>query len=119
VCAQRLVRRSCPECLEAYTLPPEQLIEAGFDPNEIGGVQLVRGRGCGQCGETGYKGRVGLFEVMEMTDGLRQLVVDNAPVTDLRRLAVQEGMQTLRQSGLRKVRDGVTTLQEVVRETVG
>ena len=118
VCAQRLVRRSCPECLEAYTLPPEQLIEAGFDPDEIGAVQLLRGRGCVECGETGYKGRVGLFEVMEMTDGLRQLVLDNAPVTDLRRLAVQEGMQTLRQSGLRKVRDGVTTLQEVVRETV-
>jgi type IV pilus assembly protein PilB len=118
VCAQRLVRRSCPACLEAYTLRPEQMVEAGFDPGELGGLQLLRGRGCAQCGATGYKGRVGLFEVMEMTEALRQLVLDNAPVTALRRLAVQEGMQTLRQSGLRKVREAVTTLQEVVRETV-
>jgi type IV pilus assembly protein PilB len=118
VCAQRLVRRSCPACLEAYTLPLEQMVEAGFDPGEIGGRQLLRGRGCAQCGGTGYKGRVGLFEVMEMTEALRQLVLDNAPVTAVRRLAVQEGMQTLRQSGLRKVREAVTTLQEVVRETV-
>ena len=119
VCAQRLVRRICEQCREPHALAPEVLVEAGFDPAEAGAVRLLRGRGCERCGRTGYRGRIGLFEVMEMTEGLRQLVIENAPVSALRRLAIEEGMVTLRQSGLRKVRDGLTTLDEVVRETVG
>jgi type IV pilus assembly protein PilB len=119
VCAQRLVRRICEHCREPHPLAPETLVEAGFDPAEVGALRLVRGRGCERCGRTGYRGRIGLFEVMEMTEGLRQLVIENAPVSALRRLAIEEGMVTLRQSGLRKVRDGLTTLDEVVRETVG
>ncbi len=118
VCAQRLVRRTCERCREPQTLPPDQLLDAGFEPAEIAGLQLWRGRGCERCANTGYKGRVGLFEVMEMTEGLRQLVLDNAPISEMRRVAVQEGMLTLRRSGLRKVRDGLTTLEEVVRETI-
>ena len=119
VCAQRLVRRICEHCREPHPLAPETLVEAGFDPAEVGALRLVRGRGCERCGRTGYRGRIGLFEVMEMTEGLRQLVIENAPVSALRRLAIEEGMVTLRQSGLRKVRDGLTTLDEVVRETIG
>jgi type IV pilus assembly protein PilB len=119
VCAQRLVRRICEHCREPHPLAPETLVEAGFDPGEVGALRLLRGRGCERCGRTGYRGRIGLFEVMEMTEGLRQLVIENAPVSALRRLAIEEGMVTLRQSGLRKVRDGLTTLDEVVRETIG
>jgi type IV pilus assembly protein PilB len=118
VCAQRLVRRVCDNCKEPQKLPVQQLIDAGFDPDEAASVQALHGKGCPRCAGTGYKGRVGVFEVMEMTDPLRQLVIDNAPVSELRRGAIAEGMIPLRQSGLLKVRDGVTTIEEVVRETV-
>jgi type IV pilus assembly protein PilB len=118
VCAQRLVRRICEECKEPVPVPAKQLVDAGFSPDEAGTVQTFRGKGCARCAGTGYKGRVGVFEVMEMSDGLRQLVIDNAPVSELRKLAVAEGMSPLRQSGLRKVREGATTIEEVVRETV-
>ena len=118
ICAQRLVRRICDSCRESQVLKPETVLEAGFTPEEVGTLRLSRGRGCERCGNTGYKGRVGLFEVMELSDGLRQMVLENAPVAALRQLAIQEGMITLRQSGLRKVREGVTTLDEVVRETM-
>ncbi len=118
VCAQRLVRRTCESCREPQPVTGELLLEAGFDPAELDDVQIFRGRGCERCGNTGYKGRVGLFEVMEMTEGLRQFILANASISDLRRLAIEEGMVTLRQSGLSKVREGVTTLEEVVRETL-
>jgi type IV pilus assembly protein PilB len=78
----------------------------------------MKGRGCDRCGGTGYKGRVGLFEIMEISESLRERILHNRPVTELRDLAVEEGMSTLRQSGLAKVREGVTTLEEVVRETM-
>jgi type IV pilus assembly protein PilB len=119
VCAQRLVRRICEKCREPITISVDALVEAGFDRADAETVQAGRGRGCERCGNTGYKGRVGLFEVMDMSDELRRLVLDNAPVSELRRVAIAEGMVTLRQSGLRKVREGVTTLEEVVRETMG
>jgi type IV pilus assembly protein PilB len=119
VCAQRLVRRICEKCREPHSTSVEALIEAGFAPEDTPGLQPFHGRGCEKCGHTGYKGRVGLFEVMEMSDGLKQLVIENAPVSELRKAAIQEGMVTLRQSGLGKVREGVTTIEEVVRETVG
>ena len=77
-----------------------------------------KGNGCEKCNNTGYKGRVGLYEVMEVTDELRELVLVGASALELRRKAIDDGMITLRQSGLRKVKEGVTTLEEVVRETV-
>ena len=77
-----------------------------------------RGAGCERCNQTGYKGRVGLYEVMEVTEELRELILVGASAIELRRKAVDEGMLTLRHSGLRKVKDGVTTIEEVVRETV-
>ena len=118
VAAQRLVRRICENCKEQGDLQPTQLIEAGFDPAEAATLRPFKGRGCDRCGGSGYKGRVGLFEVMEVGEKLRDLIVTNAPATELRRTAMAEGMLTLRQSGLNKVRDGVTTLEEVVRETM-
>jgi type IV pilus assembly protein PilB len=118
VCAQRLVRRICESCKEAYDIPPARLIEAGCEPAEAEGWRPNRGAGCDRCGGAGYKGRVGLFEVMEMSDALRDAAVANAPSTELRKRARLEGMVTLRQSGLQKVREGVTTIEEVVRETM-
>jgi type IV pilus assembly protein PilB len=118
VCAQRLVRRICEACKEPYDVTADRLIEAGCDPADAEGWRPHRGAGCDRCGGAGYKGRVGLFEVMEMSESLREAVVANAPSTALRKQARQEGMTTLRQSGLLKVREGVTTIEEVVRETM-
>jgi type IV pilus assembly protein PilB len=118
VCAQRLVRRICDQCKQPHDIPSLRFEEAGMTPEEAAGTRAARGRGCERCNQTGYKGRVGLFEVMEMNEGLRDIVIANGSVTDLRRAAVADGMSTLRQAGLRKVREGVTTLEEVVRETM-
>ena len=93
-------------------------LDAGMAPELAATAQFSKGRGCERCGQTGYKGRVGLFEVMAMTDTLRQLVLDNVSALELRRTACAEGMRTLRQNGLLKVCEGVTTVDEVVRETV-
>ncbi len=118
VCAQRLVRRICDHCKALDPLSPDALVEAGFAPDELDGLLTWRGRGCDRCGGTGYKGRVGLFEVMASSEALRALILDGAPVSELRRQAVAEGMVTLRQSGLRKVREGLTSVDDVMRETV-
>ena len=118
LCAQRLVRRVCESCRSSAEVTPETLAQLSGDGNDASALQPVRGRGCPRCDGTGYRGRVGIFEVMEMTEPLRDLVRANAPVPELRRLATIEGMQTLRESGLQKVRAGETTIEEVLRETV-
>jgi type IV pilus assembly protein PilB len=118
ICAQRLVRRVCSNCKEPQPTPAPALVQAGFTTDDAQQVVPMRGRGCEKCNNTGYKGRVGLYEVMEITDELRELVLVGASALELRRKAIDEGMLTLRQSGLRKVRDGVTTMEEVARETV-
>lgn len=117
ICAQRLVRRICRQCRQAAEPPVESLIDAGFDPSEASRIPTYRGRGCDACNHTGYKGRVGLFEVMEIGDGLRDLILLGGTSTQLKRTAIQDGMITLRASGLQKIRDGVTTLDEILRET--
>ncbi len=119
VCAQRLVRRVCRECREPVALPQAALVDAGFSPEEARTVQLVRGRGCLACRRSGYRGRTGLFEVMEITPELREMILVGASALELKRKALESGMVTLRQSGLRKVAAGVTTLEEVLRETIG
>src|SRR6187402_3002517 len=118
VCAQRLVRRVCKNCAQPDPVPPEALVQAGFSPEDGKTVVPARGRGCDKCNNTGYKGRVGLYEVMEITEELRELILVGASGMELRRKAVDEGMITLRGSGLIKVKEGVTTIEEVVRETV-
>jgi type IV pilus assembly protein PilB len=118
VCAQRLVRRICKNCSEPHPTPAPALMQAGFSADDASTVVPNRGRGCERCNNTGYKGRVGLYEVMEITEELRELILVGASALELRRKAVEEGMLTLRSSGLRKVKDGVTTIDEVVRETV-
>lgn len=116
--AQRLIRRVCSECKEKQNIPLEALVEIGFEEEEATEVEIFKGIGCERCNGTGYKGRVGLFEVMEITDELRELIIIGASSIELRKKAIELGMVTLRQSGLVKIRDGVTTIEEVVKETV-
>ncbi len=118
VCAQRLIRRICGYCQEDYKLPVRDLIELGFSPEEAETVTPRRGGGCTHCHQTGYKGRVGLFEVMPMEESLRELVLAGASALELKRKAVENGMVTLRRSGLAKIQAGVSTVEEVLRETV-
>ena len=99
-------------------MPAQSLVQAGFAPDDAQSVVPKKGNGCEKCNNTGYKGRVGLYEVMEITDELRELVLVGASGLELRRKAVEEGMLTLRMSGLRKVKEGLTTIEEVARETV-
>jgi type IV pilus assembly protein PilB len=118
ICAQRLVRRICNNCKEDHPTPPQALVEAGFTQEESQTVVPKRGKGCGTCNSTGYKGRVGLYEVMEIGDELRELILIGASAPELRKKAVDDGMITLRRSGLHKVMQGVTTIEEVARETM-
>jgi type IV pilus assembly protein PilB len=116
--AQRLVRRVCKECKIEVHHPEEALIDVGFPASEVKDIKTFKGAGCANCNGTGYKGRVGLYEVMEVTEDLRELILVGASGLELRRKSIEEGMLTLRQSGLEKIRQGMTTLEEVVRETV-
>jgi type IV pilus assembly protein PilB len=118
VCAQRLVRRICKSCSEPFPTPAPALVQAGFSADDAKAVVPNKGTGCDKCNNTGYRGRVGLYEVMEITEEMRELILVGASALELRRKAIDEGMITLRNSGLRKVREGVTTVDEVVRETV-
>jgi type IV pilus assembly protein PilB len=118
ICAQRLVRRICAGCTRPHPHAPDALVEAGFTREEAARVIPRHGAGCEKCNRTGYKGRVGLYEVMEIGEELRELILVGASGPELKRKAIEEGMLTLRRSGLRKVMDGVTTIEEVVRETM-
>ena len=116
--AQRLIRRICKDCKQEHQNPPEALIEVGFSIEEAKTIKTFKGKGCATCNNTGYKGRIGLYEVLEITDEIRELVLIGASALELRKKAIDDGMITLRESGLFKIRGGVTTPEEVVRETV-
>ena len=118
VVAQRLVRRICTACKEPVDAPPSALVNCGFSEQEAPSIKLFKGRGCERCSSTGYKGRVALYEVMSIDDELRELILSGASSYEVRQKAIQQGMITLRHSGLYKIRDGITTMEEVVRETV-
>jgi type IV pilus assembly protein PilB len=118
--AQRLVRRVCAKCKfdDTPNVPTKTLVDIGFQPDVIGSFQVMKGKGCATCNGTGYKGRVGLYEVMEITEGIRDLIMVGATAVEIKRKALEEGMLTLRMSGLEKIKSGVTTVEEVLRETV-
>jgi type IV pilus assembly protein PilB len=116
--AQRLIRRVCKDCKAEHTSPAEALMEVGFSAEEAKTLKTFKGKGCATCNNTGYKGRIGLYEVMEVTDEVRELILIGASALELRKKAIEDGMITLRESGLYKIRAGVTTIEEVVRETV-
>ena len=116
--AQRLIRRICKDCKQEHQHPMEALVEVGFSADEAKSLKTFKGKGCTTCNNTGYKGRIGLYEVLEITDEIRELILIGASALELRKKAVDDGMITLRESGLHKIRAGVTTIEEVVRETV-
>ncbi|MEK6278749.1 MAG: type IV-A pilus assembly ATPase PilB [Acidobacteriota bacterium] len=116
--AQRLIRRVCKDCRREHQTPPEALMEVGFSADEAKTLKTFKGKGCSTCNNTGYKGRIGLYEVMEVNDEIRELILIGASALELRKKAIEDGMITLRESGLYKIRAGLTTLEEVVRETV-
>ncbi len=118
ICAQRLVRRVCQNCKEQLDVPEQALIDAGFTPEEAKTAKIYHGKGCSACNKGGYKGRTGLYEVMEINDELRELILVGASALELKKKALEQGMFTLRRSGLVKVMAGMTTLEEVLRETV-
>jgi type IV pilus assembly protein PilB len=121
ICAQRLVRRVCVACKQPdpHQPPTEALKKIGFTDDEIKrGITVMKGAGCETCGNKGYKGRVGLYEVLEMSETLKDMILTGASAIELREQGQKEGMLTLRRSGCRKVLDGVTTVEEIVRETV-
>ena len=118
IAAQRLARRVCSECKVQEDIAPQVLIDAGYTPEEAKTVKVFKGQGCPTCGNRGYKGRVGLYEVLEITDELRELILVGASALEIKRKAIEQGMISLRRSGLLKVAAGMTTLEEVIRETV-
>ena len=117
VMAQRLVRRICQDCKEEHNPTPEELKMVGLDPNRIKG-SLYRGKGCTECRNTGYKGRLAIFEMIPMARNLRKLIYENANEDDIRQTALKNGMVTLRKAGLTRVLDGTTSIEEVMRSTV-
>jgi type IV pilus assembly protein PilB len=117
VAAQRLVRRVCQNCAEEVDVPPKALLNIGFTQEDIEGIAIYKGRGCPKCNNTGYKGRIGLFEVMPINPGVRDLIIAGASVAEIRNRAIEDGMLSLRQSGLVKIKKAITTIEEVIRET--
>jgi type IV pilus assembly protein PilB len=117
IAAQRLIRRVCANCKEEVDIPMQALINIGYSPEEAKQVKVMKGRGCEICNKTGYKGRIALYEVMDITDELRELILSGASSLELKQKAIEEGMITLRRSGLIKIKNGVTSIEEVVRET--
>jgi len=113
IMAQRLVRRVCTNCKQREEVSAEALADIGLPPD----TEALHGKGCDKCGGTGYKGRQGLYEVMPITSALRELILDRASTAELRKQACDDGMLTLRQDGLEKIKKGLTTIEEVLRET--
>ena len=118
ILAQRLVRRICTKCREETKVSTNLLFDLGLSREDVQGKKFFKGKGCDQCNNTGYKGRIALFELMVLNDRIRDMVMGNASTDDLRDEAASNGMITLRDFGLKLVEDGITTLDEVVRETV-
>ena len=119
ILAQRLGRKICKDCKQPYEADEESLVPYGHVPQGLGKVQFYKGKGCHTCSFTGMKGRVAIYEVMPIGDELRELILRNAPTAEILQLALAQGMKTLRQNALQKVIDGVTTLEEVLRVTLG
>ena len=118
ILAQRLGRKICKECKEPFEEEEESLIPYGHVPQGLGKVSFYKGKGCPVCNFTGLKGRVAIYEVMPVTQEIRDLILRNAPTAEIREMAISQGMKTLRQSGLLKVLEGTTTVEEVLRVTL-
>jgi type IV pilus assembly protein PilB len=119
IVAQRLARRICTQCKEEFLPSEEQLMELGLRASEVGGRTFYRGKGCERCNRSGYKGRLAVFEIMVMNDDMRELIMQQASTAVLRHEARKRGMRTLRECGMLSIYDGQTTIDEIVRETLG
>jgi type IV pilus assembly protein PilB len=119
VAAQRLVRRICKECKAPHKYTDDQMASLGTDLEKMRAIPFMKGQGCDTCSGTGYKGRAGLYEVMSLSPELRRMILRGASVSEMQEQAVSEGMLTLRMDGVKKVERGITTLEEVVKETAG
>jgi type IV pilus assembly protein PilB len=117
IAAQRLCRKLCQDCLEPIDVPTQVLLDLGFHPDEVDEVTVRRGAGCRACNSSGYRGRIAVYEIMMMSDEIREFVLNGASTLELKREAIRQGMQTLRQSALNKLKEGVTSLDEVGRMT--
>ena len=115
ILAQRLARKICSECREVHDLSHQVLMDLGMSREDAWHTVLYRGKGCDKCSGTGYKGRIALYEVMPMHEDMKEAILEGASVSELKRLARKAGMKTLRESGLQKIREGVTTVEEVAR----
>jgi len=118
IIAQRLVRKLCKKCRVKHNLTPDALVDIGFNEKEAQKATVYKHDGCSDCNNTGYKGRTGLFEVMEVSEGIKDLILARSNSKDIKKIARQQGMTTLRQSGLAKIKAGITSVEEVLRETV-
>jgi type IV pilus assembly protein PilB len=118
ILAQRLIRKICMDCREPIKVHPQLLIDLGIPPDEVKSFQVYKGKGCSICNNTGYKGRVGLYEVMPLKEEIKELVLSRASNSEIKKEAIRLGMKTLRQSGISKIKDGVTTIEEVLRSTI-
>jgi type IV pilus assembly protein PilB len=117
ILAQRLARRICKRCKVSDGEANEEVMhELGWDPRQ-GPLPMFKGKGCADCNTTGYAGRLGLYEVLALTPTIRQMILERASGTDIKRLAVQEGMITLRMHGIMKIREGITSVEEILKET--
>jgi type IV pilus assembly protein PilB len=117
IMAQRLVRVICPNCKKPRKFTPEEMTEAGLEPSAWADVVLTEGAGCLECSGTGYHGRTAICELMDLTDHIREMIVDRRPTSEIKRAAIEEGMITLRESGLAKVRAGITSVKEINKVT--
>lgn len=117
IVAQRLVRRLCPKCRKTTNIPAQTLIDIGFQPEDAKTVKIYEAKGCDTCNNTGYKGRTGLFEVLEVDDDVRELIMIGASTSEIRQKSKEKGMLTLRLSGIEKIKEGITSIEEVLRET--
>ena len=113
-CAQRLIRRICPHCKEPVTYPPKMFEDLGIDPATLNGLQLYRGRGCERCKNSGYSGRMAIIEAMTISDQIRKLIIARANTRELGKVAISQGMRTLRMVALDRAREGVSTLEQVM-----
>lgn len=118
ITAQRLARRVCSECKQPEDIPVQALIDAGVSPDEAASYVCMRGKGCPVCNNTGYKGRVGFYQVMPMREEIRELILNGANTAEIKRESMRIGIKTMRQSGLTKLKEGVTSFEEVLRVTV-
>ena len=117
ILAQRLVRIICPSCRESYKPSEEEKLALKLASNELEIVELYRGKGCSNCSNTGYKGRIGLFELLIMDDEIRELTINNVSSDEICKKAREKGMRLLKYDGFEKIKRGLTTLQEVMRVT--